>query len=160
MRGRKGQEEMVGFVLIVVLVTIIALVFFAISIRKSPAKLVSSEIESFLEAAGRYSTECYSDMERRLDIKELIVSCYNSELCLNGDSSCSVLNETIAEILKESWKIGGDRPVKAYSFMVYDSANNTIISLKEGICAGLRKGSFVNIPAYAGIIKEELEICS
>ena len=156
-KNKRSQEEMVGFVLIVVLVTIIALVFLAISIRKPQESVESSEISSFAQVMMKYSTSCYSSVERMYDIKDLIKACSNREKCLDGNESCAVLNNTLGEILKESFNIGQENPVKAYNFKAYDSANRTIVRLKEGVCTGARTGTSLLVSSS---IKAELEICS
>ena len=46
--SKKAQEEMIGFVLIIVLVAVIALVFLAISIRKPAEIRDKKEIQNFL----------------------------------------------------------------------------------------------------------------
>lgn len=155
-KKNKSQEEMVGFVLIVILVSIIALVFLAISINKKTTKLPSSEIESFFQSAMRYSTDCYSSMERRYDIRDLIKACYNSEMCLNG-TACEELNKTLSNMLKESWKIGKERPVKYYQLNIYDKTNKTIIKLREGNCTGIISGTRVLVSEE---ISAEFDICS
>jgi len=155
--GKKSQEEMVGFVLIVVLVTIIALVFLAISIRKPQAKLESFEVSSFVQSMMKYSSSCYSSVERRYDIKDLIKACLNREKCLDEKESCDVLNETLSGILEQSFKPGAKNPVKSYSFKAYDNNNRTIINLKHGICTGASSGTSLLVSSS---IKAELEICS
>lgn len=155
---KNSQEEMVGFVLIVVLVTIIALVFLAISIRKAPASLPSRELESFMQSAMKYSSDCYSTAERRQEVKDLIKSCYDNKKCLDGKEACNVLNETLTGILKTSWKPGENNPIKAYDLFIFDSkTNKTISSLKQGNCLGNRIGASMLV---SGDIKAELEICS
>lgn len=157
LRGKLSQEEMVGFVLIVVLVTIIALVFLAISIRKSPEKLPSAEIESFIQSAMKYSSDCYSSAERRLDLKDLIKACSNKEKCMDDRETCIVLNETLTGMLRESWK-PGISSVKSYKLEIYEGKlNRTIIKLEEGICTGNIAGTSILVFSD---IKAEFEICS
>ncbi len=157
--SKRSQEEIVGFVLIILLVTIIALVFLVINIRKPAEKLPSNELESFLQASMRYSTECFITSERRYDLKDLIVSCNDNERCMNNKTSCEMLNETIIRILDESWKPGKDNPVKSYKLRIYEN-NLTMLRLKNGNCTGMITFSGYNIPVYSGDIITELEICS
>ena len=155
---KKSQEEMVGFVLIVVLVTIIALVFLAINLRKTPEKLESLELSSFLQSAMKYSTDCYSSAELRENVKDLIKSCYDNDACIDGRMTCDVLNETLYDIIKEGFKPGEKNPVKSSGLKIYDSrTNKTILNIKQGICLGTKSGSSVLIPSN---IKVEIEICS
>lgn len=161
MKNKRSQEEMIGFVLIIVLVAIVALIFLSISLRKSPVKIPSNEVESFLYSIERYSTECYASPEREYDIKDLIVSCSANEVCLNGEKSCDVLGRSLSGILDKSWKPGDENPVKYYNLKIYNkNTNKTVLALKQGNCTGIRTGSSTSIPIDGGIIKSELEICS
>lgn len=161
MMRKRSQEEIVGFVLIILLVTVISLVFLAIKIRQPAEKIDSREMASFLQSAMQYSTDCYSNPEIRYDVKDLIVGCYNTEKCLNNKSACSILNGTLSDLLKNSWKPGKDNPIKSYSFRVYGKENNrAIIQLKEGVCLGVKEGSSISIPVYSSILKAEIEVCS
>ena len=62
---KKGQEEMVGFALILILVAIIVLVFIGFSIRSPEKESVESyEVESFLQSMLQYTTECENNVEK------------------------------------------------------------------------------------------------
>jgi len=157
-KSKRSQEEIVGFVLIVVLVTIIALIFLAISIRKAPETSQSSEVEAFMQSAMKYSTDCYSSAEARYDLKDLIKACYESRKCLDGREACRALNSTVSGMLDNSWKPGADNPVKAYRFKIYNiKTNKTIINMRNGNCIGNIAGTPILIPTD---IRAELEICS
>jgi hypothetical protein len=161
MRKNRAQEEMVGFVLIVILIAIIGLVFLAINLSKKPEKVRSKELESFIQASMRYSSECFSRPEIRYDLKDLISACYSKETCLNNRTACNVLNETLTGILRSSFKPGEEMPVKAYIFEAFDrEANKTIIRLEEGRCTGTISASDISIPALAGNLNAQIEICS
>lgn len=158
---KKSQEETIGFVLIIVLVAVIALVFLAINLRKAPVKLPSNEVEGLLQSAMRYSSECYASEEIREDIKDLITSCSDNGLCLSGESSCSVLNRTLSGILKESLNPGAESQVKSYNLKIENTGlNNTVLSLIQGNCTGTFTTADLNIPSDSGNINVELEICT
>lgn len=159
---KKAQEEIVGFVLIIVLVAIIALVFLGISIRKPVEKLPSNEVDSWIQAAKRYSTECYSSPELRKDLKDLIVSCSLRDACFDGRDSCAVLEGTLRNLLQDSWMPGEDSPVKAYNFEARNvDTNQTVISLREGNCSSTQTFSDSPIPSsLSGDIIISLEICT
>ncbi len=157
---KKSQEEIIGFVLIILLVTVIAIVFLAISLRKEVERLPSDEIESFLQASMRYSTECFISPERRYNLKDVIVSCAETnERCMNNQTACVNLNETMGFLLRQSWAPCPDCPANSYNFHVFDEDNRTLASLKGGNCSGTRTYSQVFLPSYSGKITSELEIC-
>ena len=159
-KSKKGQEEVIGFVLIVVLVAIIALVFLVINLRKPVERLPSAELESFLQSSMYYSTDCFISPETRYSLKEIIVSCAETnDLCLNSKTVCQTLNETATRLLKEGIAPCSDCPKKAYRFRVFDG-NRTVIELKEGNCTGDRVFSQLFLHVYSGKLTNELEICS
>jgi len=160
-KSKKGQEEIIGFVLIVLLVTVIAIVFLAISIRKPSERLPSAELESFLQASMRVSTDCSISAERIYSFKDVIVSCGESnEKCLNNKTACETLNETASSLLNKAWNVCTDCPTKAYKFSVLDENNRTLASINQGNCSGTRTYSQVPLPSFSGKIMIELEICS
>lgn len=131
-RNKQGQEEMVGFALIIIIVAVIILVFISFSIRDSSKETVESyEIESFIGSFLQHTTECRDRTNELLTVKELIIECDDLNFCSDGTPSCDVLNSTLKGILKESWKIGENRPIKGYELNI-SSETNHIISIYEG----------------------------
>lgn len=153
-RDIKGQEEIVGFVLIIVLVVVISLIFLAISLKKPQEKLENSELETFVQSSLKYTTSCYESPEKRQNIKDLIVSCNSGGRCLNNKTACSVLNETVSDMMRISWKVGTS--VKSYNLKIYSASNKTILQARDGNCSGTNTGTRVMI---LGGIREEVEIC-
>ena len=56
-----GQDEMVGFGLIIILVAIIFIVFISIYIRKPTEKVNDYEANSFIQSVLQYTTNCEED---------------------------------------------------------------------------------------------------
>jgi len=159
-RNKKGQEEIVGFVLIVLLVSVIAVVFLAINVRKPSEKLPSAEIESFLQSSMKYSSECLVTAERRYTFKDLIVSCAESnEKCLDGKSACESMNYTANKLLSEGLRVCADCPNTAYRFKVYGESNRTLLSLKEGNCTGTITTALLSLHTYSERVRVEVEVC-
>ena len=158
--NKKAQEEIVGFVLIVLLVSVIAVVFLAINVRKPSEKLPSAEIESFLQSSMKYSSECLITAERRYTFKDLIVSCAeNNEKCMNGKSACETMNYTANNLLGEGLRICADCPNTAYGFKIVGDSNRTILSLKEGNCTGTITTALLSLHTYSERVKVEVEVC-
>jgi hypothetical protein len=154
--AKHSQEEIVGFVLIVVLVTIIAMVFLAINLSKNPQTLSVNEITSFVQSAMMFTTDCYQSAENRYDIKDLIKACSGGETCLDGTSTCDILNETLKGILQGSWRPGINNTIKSCSLRIARE-NITLIGIKEGVCLGNKIGTSVPI---SGGMQAEFEKCS
>ena len=88
-KSTRSQEEMVGFILIVVLVSVIGVILLVISLRKPVERIESNEITAFLEASMHYTTSCQPNPERVYDFQGLIIACRNNENCIDGNSSCN-----------------------------------------------------------------------
>ncbi len=169
--GRKGQEEIIGFVMIVVLVAVIFVVFLGITLRNpNPSERKSEMIYQFLDSAMEQTSECaISQGTSYLSIDDLIRECHSSDSeCLNGEESCQMLNRTLGEIIKNSWKFGPNHPWKGYemnSVYAVESSNQEqtseqVFALNEGICTGSIVGNSYFIPSFPGSITITLKLCS
>lgn len=160
-KSKRSQEEIIGFVLIVLLVSIIAVVFLGIQLRKPSPSLPSFELESFLQSSMRYSTDCFTSPETRYSFRDLVVSCAErEESCLDNRTSCEVLNESAKKMLDEGLNPGQENAVRSYTFTIITESNRTILSLKSGgNCTGTRTYSSLSVLS-SEMINSELEICS
>ena len=151
--NKKAQEEMIGFALIIVLVAVILLVFLSFSLRNPEKKLVESyEVESFVLSFLQYTTDCESRGEPR-SIQKLISDCDKEKMCEDEKEACEVLNSTINELLKESWKIGENRPIKGYNLEI-TSGEKEMIKIDEGNKTRNSKGFAEYLPEDVSIIFE------
>jgi hypothetical protein len=162
---RNGQEEMVGFVVIVVIMAVVVLVFLGIGLRNSSGgvKSESVDVSHFLESSMEYTTNCSLRFEGDYaDLGEMFRACNDGKKCLDELESCEVLEEEFQEILEASWKVGEDRPIKSYSFRsLYqnkDSPDKEILVL-GGNCSGSSRGASNLISDSPGKIVNSLELC-
>ena len=130
---RKGQEEMVGFVLIIVLVMIIILVFLGFSVNKNKVEGIQSyEVDSFLQAMKQYTTKCsLSTPYDYRNIVHLIKDCRQGRDCYNSQNSCEVLEEELRGIVNSSWSSDDRGNLKGYSLSIIDD-KETIINITSG----------------------------
>ena len=165
---KKAQEEIVGFVIIVVLVMIVALIFLSFSLTKTSRIEESAAIGQFLESASEYTTNCsISFSNNYAKIRDLYDECRNKRQCVNEKDSCDVLNDTLSEIINAGLRVGAERPIKGYLFKavfvenVSESENELkIIDLKQGNCTGTRRRGVSDFsPADEGIIRSQLDVC-
>ena len=166
---KKAQNEMIGFVVIVLLVVVIGVVFLGILLRKSERVAGrDAEISSFLESSMKYTSNCALSYEPDYDtLQDLITDCYKGRKCIDGNHSCDVLNSSYSVILEKTWLVGEARPVKAYSFNVsfYSSYDNSskegILYLEKGIfeeCSAERGSEYIQA-AYEGVVHTEMSVC-
>lgn len=116
--NRKGQNEMVGFVLIVVIVVVALMVFLVISVRKPNEQVESAEIENLLSAMLEYTTECAISYEPEYDsYRDLVKDCYNDRKCNNLDKmACIYLNQLSTNIMQDL--VATESQISAYELKI------------------------------------------
>ncbi len=162
-KNRKGQEEIVGFVLIVVIVAVVFLVLLGIFIRQDGGlETENKEISQFLGSIGQSTSECAVGYEPNyLKLGDLIESCYSGDLCLSGKKACDVLETELRNVLDASWQVG-EGPIKGYEFnstFLSDTKEEEIKSIKKGECIGSVRGNEESINAEGGVIVYSLKVC-
>ncbi|MDD5012677.1 MAG: hypothetical protein PHQ66_03490 [Candidatus Nanoarchaeia archaeon] len=117
--NNKGQEEIVGFVVIIVIVSVamIILLWFLLN-SPSESAVENFEIESFIQTTLQYTTSCEGQVEF-LSLQNLIIACNEGGKCLDESDSCVVLNETLKEIIESSWPVSEQSAIKGYKLNVY-----------------------------------------
>ena len=177
---RKGQQETVGFVIIIMIVMILGVIFMGISLRNKGKGVVTidAEISNLIIASSSYTTDCYKDNEPNYrTLGDLSKDCYQRTFgqitCPGGRTSCDILNETYSGILKRFKPAGliGYSRLEIY-YLPRSEDNETLedapLAKKERImelvqgnpssCAVKRSGRS-QISADEGSIFTELEIC-
>ncbi|MBU0958006.1 MAG: hypothetical protein KKF56_04325 [Nanoarchaeota archaeon] len=119
MRDKKrGQEEMVGFVLIIIIVAVIALVFLGISLRKAPEENESVKINDLVSSSLRVSSTCYSSNGVQNRLKDLVDLCNSNALCVGGNGTCQVLGDELKIIMDRSINPNAGGKYKGYKINV------------------------------------------
>ncbi len=153
---RRGQEEIVGFVLIVVLVVIILIVFLGIQLRKpATAQRESELVYQFLESSMEQTTNCtLSEGASYLALDELIRECHETgSSCLGGVGSCDIAKDTFKSLVKGSFAVGPDFPYKGYDVSAVYFVNSSgqsqiepVFNITAGNCSNSYIGSSYLIP--------------
>ncbi len=104
-KNKKAQEEVFGFVIIVLIVMIIGIVFFAFSLRRSSEIIEpkSNELNDLLQAMLSYTTNCKMNAED-LSIRQLLRECnnYPTRQCENQEIyMCDLVEDEFKLMLKE-----------------------------------------------------------
>ncbi|MBS3090899.1 hypothetical protein J4217_00440 [Candidatus Pacearchaeota archaeon] len=165
LKGKKAQEEMVGFVLVVILVAVVFLVFLGVMIRQKPAKtLESKDMEHFLSSLLDYTSNCSISADYK-KMSDLIGYCYEFRECDSGISVCAVANETMKNMLDVSFPISQDSVAKGYLFTAIYSENasnskkESILRIEKGNCSSTQEGADIPYSHRNGIINNEIKIC-
>jgi len=151
--SKRAQEEMVGFALILIIVSVIILVFFSLSMKNKGVVEESYVIDNFLQALLPYTTDCVIG-GNIADIDKLIKKCSSegSQLCFedpNGRNYCEALNDTLERLIQSSWMVREESFYKGYDFKIIDYSleENPILltNITRGIKTSTFKGSLQNI---------------
>ncbi len=135
-KEKKGQQEIVGFVLIVVLVVVGLMVFLVISLRSSAVDEDSIVVGNVLDALMKYTTECAIVYEPDYDnFEDLFKSCYLGDRCKNlGVSACYYLNESLSSVLGDLME--SDASVGFYELDFFVNDGEGLLKISEGNCIG------------------------
>ena len=153
-KRKKAQQEMVGFVLIILLIVIIGLVFMTFGKRK-PRPEENIQVSSLLEAILDYTTECTHGIES-ISMQELIKGCYYGDTCSNLDppAACQYLNDLSRDILDKTIEVSeiDERPIKGYILTIkYPERTDKNIEIRKGELKGKARGS----TRYIALLGEE-----
>ena len=140
---KKGQHEMVGFVLIVVLVVIGLFAFLLFSLK--PGAVLQNDIaNNMLTTIMKTSSSCALVYEENPDdMRDLFKSCLENRRCSNTEEmACDVLNDTLNSILDEMLVL--EPIIDAYELEYLYSTpmgDERMLHLLEGNCNGTVYGS-------------------
>ena len=169
-KKKKAQNEIVGFAVIIVIVTIIGLIFLSLSIGKGgKVEKTSAEISDFLQASFYYTTNCTTSYIPAYEsIQDLIKACYRNEKCINTDKmTCNVLKEDFSKIIKDSFQVSDIAKNKAYKLNIY--YKDSELDIPPEYIMNFTQGNFKNCSTEAGAsqaifmdngnINVELDMC-
>jgi len=171
---KKSQQEIVGFIIIVMMVLVVAVIFMGIWLRPKPMITNDdAEISNFLITSLGYTSECYRAEENKyLTIEELISRCIQSDkTCSNNRKTCEILNTTYTDILSKTLMAGELSQIKYYKLSLYyntnssDLTNRILVSglkpITEGNLSGCinRRLASVIRTQYPGEFTIELDVC-
>ncbi len=140
-RNRSGQEEIVGFAVIIIIVAVILLILLGFLLSRGSDKeaVQNYEISSFISASLQYTSECEDQIEF-LSLQKLISACEEGRNCLDGKDSCEVLNETIINLMGKSWNVGSQSSIKGYTLRIIVDGQEKLL-FKEGNETNTYKGA-------------------
>ena len=167
MRNKKGQEEIVGFVLIILIVSVILLVFLGILLRKDTNKTGNVETLQFLNSISEITTECsLNGGYSYIKYSDLIAECNNGKICSNG-KACDILKSITKNLIESSWNFSPDYgPRTGYIFEAFfESIDSDVKQPLPNFPFGTVSGcsSFVGdektFPVNDGSLTIQLDLC-
>jgi hypothetical protein len=140
-KNKLGQEEMVGFAIILIIVSVGLLILLSFLIRSpSNGTTESYQVENFIQSSLQYTSTCENEIEF-LPIQDLIIACNNNATCLDGSNSCDVLSSTITNLIDSGWNVGNQSVVKGYNLKITADGQEKL-TIKEGNQTSNSKGGF------------------
>ncbi len=121
---KKGQEEMVGFALIIIIVAVSLLIFLSFYLRKpSEENLIESyEVKSFIQSALQYTIEYESEY---ISIRKLI------KKCGNYDEGCEELQSELENMMEKAWTVKDGGVIKGYNLEIV-LKDKEILKIEKG----------------------------
>ncbi len=152
---KRSQQEIAGFVLIVLIVSVIGVVFLSLSLGKNDInKETSVEVSNLLISAMHHTTDCAVNyIPQYRDVQDLIKECYKDKIgdyrkCLDGRDVCKELETNFKEILDKGLVIEDSNVNKAYNLDIYFSSDDEN-KQKEEILS-IERGNFINCSSIVG----------
>lgn len=157
--GNKAQQEIVGFVLIVVLVMIGLMVFLVISVRDSDEVGEGVEVSNMLDVLMRTTSECAIVYEPDYDsFEDLFKSCFKERTCSNlGVSACEYLDESLGEVF--SSMVLTDATIEGWSVDFFERDGGGILRWGEGNCTSGISGAQRSIVSGGSSLIVRVRIC-
>ena len=159
MKFRKGQQEIVGFVLIVVLVMVALMVFLIISVRDDKGSEDNVGVSNMLDVVMRTTTGCAIVYEPDYDrFEDLFKSCFKGNSCSNlGISACDYLNQSLKDVVGSM--ILSDASVDSWNAEFFVKEGEGILKWSEGNCTGVSNGAQRSIVSGGKSLIVRLRIC-
>ena len=176
-KSKRSQHEIVGFVLIVLIVSVVGVIFLAITLGSpEPERQNSVEVSNLLEASMYHTTSCAVNyIPQYRSVQDLVKECYkdrtgDSRECLDGGNVCDQLKTDLQSILSNSLNVGEDSPNRGYNIDIYftsddeEIANDLILQFDEGVfleCSAIVGGAHpIPVSSFGfGRIETELKVC-
>jgi len=153
--NKKSQHEIAGFVLIVLIVSIIGVIFLSLTIGRGEVDMQTSiEISNLLEASMYHTTDCAINyVPQYREVQDLIKECYKDKggsyrECLGGRDVCEVLEYEFKNIIDKSLEVSDKSPNKAYKLNIYYSYDDEVNAREEIL--NFENGDFGNCSSVVG----------
>ncbi|MFA5061142.1 MAG: hypothetical protein WC494_02415 [Candidatus Pacearchaeota archaeon] len=159
--NKKAQQEMVGFVLIVVVVVVGLMIYLVISLKSEGGERTSVQADNILDSIMKMTTECAPVFEPDYDdYEELFGSCYANEVCsnLNNKKACDYLNESLSDVLEGIIK--SEAEINYYKFELFVKDGAGLLEIKQGNCTGSITGAQRQTSKNSQVITTRITICS
>lgn len=160
MRNNKAQQEIVGFVLIVVLVVIGLMVYLAISVRNVDENEGSVEVENALNSLMKHTTDCAISYIPDYDtFQDLFKSAYKGQECSNlNKDAMDYLEEASLDVLSDM--MASEASINYYELQFFVKDGEGLLKIEEGECSGSINSAQRIIASGSDKLVVRLKTCS
>ena len=158
MSNKKGQIEIMGLAIIVILITLVMIFVIRFAVLNKPedfkgsytqTELASNMVNTFLKSTSR---NCNG-----LSMTELLQDCAQIQgiYCEDAKPSCEYVLDTAREVFGstlDAWNL-------AYEFKTYFEERRPIFKLGEA-CPGAKKSKLFLVPTSTQTLNVKLDICN
>lgn len=161
--NKRGQQEIVGFVLIVVLVVVGLMVFLVISLRGGGEVSESVEVSNILNVVMKTTTECAIVYEPDYDdFEDLFKSCHKGKNCENLErDACDYLNESLRDLVEGV--MVSEAGIAGWRIELIERDGNSEAGLLEiedwGNCSGRVSAAQRNIVSGGDSLVVRMRVC-
>ncbi len=162
MMNKKAQEEIVGFVAIVLIVSVVIIIILGASLKESNHDRKNVVLSHYVQSLTQFTTECTSYGSNYRDVADLIRDCHNRRKCSSSEDSCKVLNKTLTSIFNSTLTYGGNYSNKGYIFLAqydYGASKEKIAYLSFGNCSGDYTKADLSFADLPGMITVSMQEC-
>lgn len=161
-KNKSGQEEFVGFAIIMVIIAIIGVIFLGIMMRQGSGDSQayrSVDAENLLGSMMQVTSSCVESPPFFREMRDLVKDCDEDRECEDGRLACDVLEEEVSWNLDKAME--SDNKIKGYNFKVGAGSINdsrVIKEVKRGNCS-MSIGDYVVIPSSPEDLYASLRFC-
>ncbi len=152
MKSKKSQQEIAGFVAIILVIVVVSIVLFSFSLQKSlrkPSYYEDIRVNDLMNSIMHYTTDCdYAD------VKKVIEKCYNDEKCAN-ENACNYLNKLLGQILNSTLGIEKEYG-NIIGYQLFDESKK--INITNGNTKGNLVVSHYLVPIFTGTTTNNVKV--
>lgn len=154
---RKGQEEMVGFALVLVVLAVIGTVLLGFFARTPSSSFETSnaEVRTFLDSLVASTSSCsFGSSSLHVPLGDVIVQCVirPERKCSGGVDVCASLNTSMHELLRLHYPLVEGGTLTGYAFTIQQTNASAMYRIENGICAERKAGDEVLLPGERPIV--------
>lgn len=157
LRGHRSQTEILGFAMVVLLVSVglLFFIYFVATSQGSDLKKVFTDKQlavNMNDALLSSTSGC-----KGLEFERLIIDCAGSASysCSVGVNSCDYLQSSLQNVFDKTLDVWG----KEYRYQIYFQGEPPLVDISNGACSGELEPGIFYLPVQGRTVFVRLDIC-